>query len=222
MGQWFSTRIILISTSCSARMLNWKLSLLMLLAIILLFIPVSLSLVLTMYPSSGTKCSCKHIFNILFLNADSSRKRSVLTQAVLSLAPVILYLFLLSCIPLPDALVSSDVITAAVSRLVVLGTIILGLLSGFGAVSNAWAFFPLFSRNKYKSRPSWLPCTINCFLFQGFDYRGWYCDSRTVAIKGTGGLTWSSSNITTTCGFKGPWLLIIAFIKRHNWLRLYS
>jgi hypothetical protein len=68
---------------------------------------------------------------------------------VVSLAPVIVYLFLLSWIPLPDALASSDMMTAALSRLVVLGTIILGLLSGFGAVSNAWAFFPLFSRNRY-------------------------------------------------------------------------
>lgn len=63
--------------------------------------------------------------------------------------PVALYLFLLSRIPLPDALASSDFTTTTLSRLIVLGTIILGILSGFGAVSSAWAFFPLFLRNRY-------------------------------------------------------------------------
>jgi hypothetical protein len=68
---------------------------------------------------------------------------------VLSLVPVILYLLMFSWVPLPEALASSDIATIALSRLVVLGTIILGLLSGFGAVSNAWAFFPLIWRNRY-------------------------------------------------------------------------
>ncbi|KIM82005.1 hypothetical protein PILCRDRAFT_97557 [Piloderma croceum F 1598] len=128
-----------------ARLLNWKLSLFLLLAIILLFIPLSLSLVLTI--GTGT-----HPFDIshvcLNFNIDQSRKRSIMIRVALSLVPVILYLLLLSWIPLPDALASSDMTTTALSRLIVLGTIILGLLSGFGAVSNAWAFFPLFSRNR--------------------------------------------------------------------------
>jgi len=114
-------------------MFNWKLSLFLLLAIILLFIPVSLSLVLTI-GSSSTR--------------DQSRKRTIIFGVVVSLIPVIIYLFLLSLVPLPDALTSSDITTTALSRLVVLGTIILGLLSGFGAISNAWAFFPLFWRNR--------------------------------------------------------------------------
>lgn len=67
-------------------------------------------------------------------------------QALISLVPVVSYLFALSYIPLPSALPSSGILTTALSRLVVLGTALLGLLSGFGAVSNAWAFFPLFSR----------------------------------------------------------------------------
>jgi len=113
-----------------ARMFNWNLSLFLLLTIILLFIPVSLSLVLTIGGPVRT------------------RKRSIIFRGLLSLIPVVLYLFLLSWVPLPDALMSSDITTTALSRLVVVGTTILGLLSGFGAVSNAWAFFPLFSRNR--------------------------------------------------------------------------
>jgi The Golgi pH Regulator (GPHR) Family N-terminal len=111
------------------------------LAIILLFIPLSLSFVLTI--GTGT-----HPFDIshacLNFNIDQSRKRSIMIRVALSLVPVILYLFLLSWIPLPDALAASDMTTTALSRLVVLGTIILGLLSGFGAVSNVWAFFSEF------------------------------------------------------------------------------
>lgn len=131
-----------------ARLFNWNLSLFLLLAIILLFIPLSLSLVLTI----GTGAHPSDILRIfLNLDIDQSRKRSIIIGVVLNLVPVILYLFLLSWIPIPDALASSDMMTTALSRLVVLGTIILGLLSGFGAVSNAWAFFPLFLRNRYWS-----------------------------------------------------------------------
>lgn len=130
-------------------MFNWKLSLFLLLAIILLFIPVSLSLVFIIGPSSSSGAYPFYVIRIyLTLGVDPSRRRSVIIRMVLSLVPVILYLFLLSWIPLPNALASSDIMTTALSRLVVLGTIILGLLSGFGAVSNAWAFFPLFSRNR--------------------------------------------------------------------------
>jgi hypothetical protein len=65
---------------------------------------------------------------------------------VFSLVPVVLYLFALSYIPLPEALSSSDIMTAALSRLIVLGTIILGLLSGFGAISSSWQYLPFLSR----------------------------------------------------------------------------
>lgn len=70
------------------------------------------------------------------------RTRSVLPRIVLSTMSVALYLFALSCIPLPVALSETDRMTATLSRLVVLGTIILGLLAGFGAVSSSWAFIP--------------------------------------------------------------------------------
>jgi len=84
-------------------------------------------------------------------NTDRTRKRSFIFRLLLSLIPVIFYLLLLSLVPLPDALASSDITTTALSRLVVLGTTILGLLSGFGAISNAWVFLPLFSLNRYRS-----------------------------------------------------------------------
>lgn len=78
-----------------------------------------------------------------------SRKRSKIVQVTISLVPVILYLFMLSWIPLPESLASADITTTTLSRLVFLGIIILGLLAGFGAVDNAWAFFPLFMRHRY-------------------------------------------------------------------------
>ena len=134
-------------------MVNWNLSLFLLLAIILLFIPVSLSLVLNIGSSSksGTYLFLREIPVDRPMCTDQSRKRFMIFRAVGSLIPVSIYLFLLSWIPLPDALASSNLTTTALSRLVVLGTIILGLLSGFGAINNAWAFFPLFFRNRYES-----------------------------------------------------------------------
>ncbi|KZP33174.1 G protein-coupled receptor 89 [Athelia psychrophila] len=115
-----------------ARLFNWEVSLFVLLAIILLFIPISLSVVLTMGPS----------------HPDKSRKRSIVTRAAIITTPVALYLFLLSRIPLPESLASTGFTAMTLSRLVFVGIVILGLLSGFGAVSNAWAFFPLFMRHR--------------------------------------------------------------------------
>ncbi|KAJ7683896.1 hypothetical protein B0H17DRAFT_1204879 [Mycena rosella] len=47
-----------------------------------------------------------------------------------------------SPLPLPPALAAADRMTAMLLRLVVLGTIILALLAGFGTVSSSWAFLP--------------------------------------------------------------------------------
>ncbi|KAJ6578695.1 G protein-coupled receptor 89 [Mycena vulgaris] len=110
--------------SPSTRLLNWRLSLFLLLTCILVLIPFILSLLLT-------------------VGSDSSpRIRSILPRIVFSTVTVAVYLFALSCIPLPVPLSESDRMTATLSRLVVLGTIILGLLAGFGAVSSSWAFLP--------------------------------------------------------------------------------
>ena len=62
------------------------------------------------------------------------------------LAPLSVYFLLLSYVPLPDNLVSSgknDTFTLVTARYNVLGTFILGCLSGFGSVTAAWGYFPL-------------------------------------------------------------------------------
>ncbi|KAF8626649.1 hypothetical protein AX15_004742 [Amanita polypyramis BW_CC] len=66
-------------------------------------------------------------------------------RILISFIPVILFLFAVAYIPLPAGLTTPDVLTSALSRLIILGTIILGLLSGFGAISNAWGFIPFLS-----------------------------------------------------------------------------
>lgn len=62
------------------------------------------------------------------------------------LAPLMVYFLLLSYVPLPDALVFSEestVFTLVTARYNVLGTSILGSLSGFGSVTTSWGYFPL-------------------------------------------------------------------------------
>ncbi|KAF8800296.1 hypothetical protein BYT27DRAFT_7227460 [Phlegmacium glaucopus] len=116
--------------SASTRLLNWKFSLFFILLCILVIIPFAISLLLT----------------IGNLDRRAFQRPMVRVRAFLSLIPVIIYLFALSHIPLPAALASSDTATIALSRLIVLGTIILGLLSGFGAISNSWRFLPFISQ----------------------------------------------------------------------------
>ena len=62
------------------------------------------------------------------------------------LAPLFVYFLLLSYVPLPADLVpsgKSDTFTLVTVRYNVLGTFILGCLSGFGSVTAAWGYFPL-------------------------------------------------------------------------------
>ncbi|KAJ7607545.1 G protein-coupled receptor 89 [Roridomyces roridus] len=108
--------------SPSTRLLNWRLSLFLLLACILVLVPAFTSLLLTVGPDTS---SARLMPRILF-----------------STLCVALYLLLFSFIPLPASLSVSDTLSATLSRLIVLGTLILGLLSGFGAVSSSWAFLP--------------------------------------------------------------------------------
>ncbi|KAF9472678.1 G protein-coupled receptor 89 [Pholiota conissans] len=114
--------------SSSSRLLNWRISLFLLMSAVLVVIPLSVSLLLA---------------------TNSSASRSFLGPRIFfSLIPVALYLFAFSYIPIPPSLAPSDTITAALSRLIVLGTIILGLLSGFGAISSSWQFIPFGSRSQ--------------------------------------------------------------------------
>jgi len=117
------------------RLVNWRLSLIVLLSAILVLAPLCLNLVLT-YTS------------VIASNDTTPHNRSMVTRLLLTISPVFGYLLLLSYIPLPSALSCTGITASVLARLIVVGTIILGMLSGFGAISNAWAFFPLFSRAK--------------------------------------------------------------------------
>jgi hypothetical protein len=62
------------------------------------------------------------------------------------LVPLFVYFLLLSYVPLPVDLIpsgKSDTFTQVTVRYSVLGTFILGCLSGFGSVTAAWGYFPL-------------------------------------------------------------------------------
>lgn len=62
-------------------------------------------------------------------------------RAIAFVLPVALFIFTLSFVPLPAEFTSYNPLTSTAARLVVLGTIILGLLSGLGAVNGAWGTF---------------------------------------------------------------------------------
>ncbi|KAJ4475138.1 Abscisic acid G-protein coupled receptor-domain-containing protein [Lentinula lateritia] len=110
----------------TTRLLHWKFSLFILLLTILVLGPLLLS---------------------IFISTDSHKtsRRLPYIRLFISLIPVALSLFAISRIPLPQALRNDskiDLITSSLARLLVVGTIILGLLSGFGAVSSSWTFLP--------------------------------------------------------------------------------
>ncbi|KAG8215198.1 hypothetical protein J3R82DRAFT_8734 [Butyriboletus roseoflavus] len=75
-------------------------------------------------------------------NSDSLETPSLLNiKAIAFLLPVALFIFTVSFVPLPAEFTSYNPLTSTAARLVVLGTIILGLLSGLGAVNGAWGTF---------------------------------------------------------------------------------
>ncbi|KIJ61204.1 hypothetical protein HYDPIDRAFT_31508 [Hydnomerulius pinastri MD-312] len=77
----------------------------------------------------------------MVLTSRSETPNFLNVRAITFLLPVALFIFALSFIPLPADLTSYNPLTATTARLVVLGTTILGLLSGFGAVTGAWGTF---------------------------------------------------------------------------------
>ncbi|KAG9020473.1 hypothetical protein FS842_007299, partial [Serendipita sp. 407] len=79
--------------------------------------------------------------------AGSRTKSSIGSRIVYTGVPFLLYLFAFSYVPLPRNLAPSGIFTNAVARMTVLGTLILGLLSGFGAVSTAWSFQPFVDKS---------------------------------------------------------------------------
>lgn len=66
------------------------------------------------------------------------QSRALPIRLAFALAPVAVFIFALSYIPLPAELLSSNPLTTVTARLVTMGTTILGLLSGLGAVGGAW------------------------------------------------------------------------------------
>ncbi|KIY52271.1 hypothetical protein FISHEDRAFT_35407 [Fistulina hepatica ATCC 64428] len=114
----------------SARQLHWTFAILILLFLIIVLIPFIMSFVTIM--------------------GHGRRFDSVRTCFVLVL--MALYLLGFSYIPVPAGVNSTDIVGLSFARLVVLGTTILGILSGFGAVSNAWDHLPWLSRQR--SAPS--------------------------------------------------------------------
>jgi len=79
-------------------------------------------------------------------------RRSFAVRCLLTVLPVSFFLFVLSYVPLPSSISETSGVPAIVSRLTVIGTVILGLLSGFGSINSAWDYLPVLSRNqKYGS-----------------------------------------------------------------------
>ncbi|KAH9175742.1 Abscisic acid G-protein coupled receptor-domain-containing protein [Lactarius sanguifluus] len=118
------------------RLLNFQISLYTLLLNIIMLIPVSLCVV-----STAPLNSASHSF---------SRRRILVV-----LAPLFVYFLLLSYVPLPGVLLSEEnrTFTLVTARYNVLGTVILGSLSGFGSVTTAWGYFPL-SCGKNRKTPT--------------------------------------------------------------------
>ena len=127
-----------------SRMLNWHISLFLLLCTILLLVPISFSLALTLRPGMLHFLLTSYVLLnvvLIFGRTDISIRthpRSVIFRMSIASLPVALFVYILSYIPLPVALSSYNPWSSIICRLVVLGTTILGLLSGFGALSASW------------------------------------------------------------------------------------
>lgn len=134
--------------------MNWDISLSLLLMFIMVLIPLAYSLVLSYKSSPGPSSSSLLRFAYLLHIRPVSKtiQRPTITRIIISALPIGLFTYLLSFIPLPTVIASQSVGARILSRLVVVGIVILGLLSGFGSINTAWVFFPRFSRNEKYAR----------------------------------------------------------------------
>ncbi|KAF8346552.1 G protein-coupled receptor 89 [Amanita rubescens] len=148
--------------SPSTRLYNWRYSLTFLIFSILVLIPQCMSLLL-----------------MVGVQSNDGRRRFFGIRIVISFIPVLVFLFALANIPLPAGLTSRDALTNAISRLIILGTIVLGVLSGFGAVSNAWGFLPFLSA----SRPVPTDQQISSTEYSLAAIRNDLQDRRTIAAR---------------------------------------
>jgi len=105
--------------------------------------------------SSRELAGRRHLTLSLGLAANPRNSRShrlISFRTIFAFATIGLYLFALSYVPLPSSLKPSGTFSTYLSRLIVIGTIILGFLSGFGAISSSWRFLP-------SSEPQYFLCT---------------------------------------------------------------
>ncbi|PVF94582.1 hypothetical protein CPB86DRAFT_817865 [Serendipita vermifera] len=107
----------------NTRKFHWDISLMVLVFMVLVIIPLIQCLLFT-------------------YRAGTRGNKQLRTRIALTATPFLLYLFAFSLVPLPQHLDKASFFTKAVARMTVLGTLLLGLLSGFGAVSTAWSFQP--------------------------------------------------------------------------------
>ena len=131
-----------------ARLVNWNISLSLILLSIVVLIPLSYSLVLS-YRSSSCEFTIigGRLTFWLVHPVSQTLQRPTPLRLFFTTLPVGLFLFSLSFVPLPPQVSSMNALLRILSRLIVVGTVLLGLLSGFGAVNNAWIFFPHWGGN---------------------------------------------------------------------------
>ncbi|KAL0065618.1 hypothetical protein AAF712_007396 [Marasmius tenuissimus] len=120
------------------RLTNWKFSISFLLVAVLILTPLFVSLVISLASETGSETSA----------SERRPKRIFTPRFFLNFLPLLIYLYFLSLVPIPSGLTNSDLFSVTLARLIVLGTIILGLLSGVGAIAALEEYLGLFRRNK--------------------------------------------------------------------------
>ncbi|CAE6529174.1 unnamed protein product, partial [Rhizoctonia solani] len=116
----------------TSRYVNWRISLTMLVILILIVIPVLQCLFVAYRPNK--------------LDIRVSLPRRLALPFFFFSA----YLLLLLRIPLVGNSKDMDTLTAALVRLSVLGTVVLGTLSGFGAITTAWMFADALGKKRWE------------------------------------------------------------------------
>ncbi|KAB5593286.1 G protein coupled receptor [Ceratobasidium theobromae] len=116
-----------------SRYFNWRFSLVTLVALILVIIPVLQCLFIAYRPNRtmtepGASLPRRLALPFFFFSA---------------------YIMLLLRIPLVGNGKNMDMLTAALARLSVMGTVVLGILSGFGAIATAWMFADALGKKQW-------------------------------------------------------------------------
>ncbi|KAG9075200.1 hypothetical protein FS749_013155 [Ceratobasidium sp. UAMH 11750] len=116
-----------------SRYYNWRFSLITLVALILIIIPVLQCLFIAYKPNRST----------------TTPGPSLPRRLALPLFFFSAYIMMLLRIPVIGSGSSSDILTSALARLSVLGTVVLGVLSGFGAIATAWMFADALGKKRW-------------------------------------------------------------------------